>query len=279
MTCNPIHTGGKEINLKFVVQIFKKVNLLATAYSIITDSRGQMYRGKSCFFNQVYAFDQPGTYELEFPMPVTPEKLTISFQDYNRNDETAFKIVSVSSDYLPKADVWMDPVEQEYYNFIKDICRDLNDLKPNEHFPYTSDKGHFRVFLKNQLLSDDGNGNLIAEATPARTDHNSGMHEVNANKIKDITVPGLMVIFQHERKHYKDDLPKESHTPREAEEAEIACDLEALRVCLGMGFPKEECVNVFASILTAPTDVNRRRLAKINEYANAFKYNKQQQAA
>ncbi len=253
-----IHTGGKALLLKFQIQVSKPLNLLCTGYK---------FGSNVCYFSRIIQIDSPGNYVLEFPMPFTPEQLKICFSNDTNRDETAYKITAISTDYLPQADVWLDKTELEFFEFLKWFTQNSAELPAGS---YRSITGKFYINYMDKII-DEVDGEI---STPARTDHESGEIQVNRLKLQAMTVPEQMVVLEHERKHYKDDIPKEGATAEENLDAEIACDLEALRICLGYGFPKSECLHAFTNIFE-DTPANIKRINIINDYIEKFQYKQQ----
>ncbi len=251
-----IHSNNLQLVLKFDIIYREAIDLNIVGFDADT---------KTVFFNRTANTSGPGTYTLEFPMPVTPKKLSISFLNKTDKNENAFKVISVKCDFLPKGAIVLKKREADFVEFLKWFA-----LKAN-HLPeglYKSKDGQFSIKYVNEIITGEGeytsDGRLIPAGikldTPARTDHETGEIQMARSKVRHYSVPAIMVIGEHEDCHFINNTMDESF-----------CDLEALRICLGLGFPKTECIQAFSNIFE-DTNENIQRIDNIMKFADNFKY-------
>lgn len=221
---------------------------------------------KAVFFNRLANPKVPGTYPLEFPMPITPKNLYINFSnDTNKRNENAYQIQSLKCDLLPQNPVALDKEDIEFYEFIKWFAENANHFGENT---YVSANGKFKIKYVNDIITGPGEYDNqdrpippgIKLTTPARTDHNSGVMEVARSQVRHFTVPIIVVILEHERAHFKHDSADETF-----------CDLEALRICLGKGFPKTELIHAFTNIFSDSKE-NIDRINHIINFIDNYQY-------
>lgn len=242
-----IPTQNLKLNLKFNIQFNYPFDLRIVGVD-------DQHR-KTVFFDR-YANpgNNAGTFLLDFPMPISPEKLRIGFENASNRDESAYKIKTISVDYLPQALIPLTPDELEFKDFYLWFCTNASYLPDGVYYSKT---GKYWINYM-PVIIDDKLGKI---ETPARIDHmNNGM-QIASNQFRTFTIPIRVVIGWHEFFHVYGNTTDE-----------IYCDINALRVTLGLGFPKSECLYAFANIFN-DTKQSRQRIQYIQNYINNFKYN------
>lgn len=154
---------------------------------------------------------------IEIPMPLTPDKLILEIGQENGAFGSNFNVAKVEVEDLPKTTVAFPPNVLEYYNFIKTYCQQSN-YRPVGF--YNSKDENYLIWVKEHLDGD---------ATPARVNRRTGVVKVNLQHFQPFTVFMKVFIMLHEFIHYNEQTTDETR-----------CDLGALRIYLGMGFPKTE---------------------------------------
>jgi hypothetical protein len=205
---------------------------------------------KTVFFNRIANPDVPGTFNIDFPLPVSPKKLKVSmFLDGQQGDVI---IKSMGSEFLNPVGVDCDQEDIEAIKFFRKFCERATFLPTGEYRA----QGLKPYIVYSDYIIDAEHGKLT---TPARVDHDSGEIQISREMFKTYTVPQRMVILTHEYSHWKYDNTDETF-----------CDLNALRICLGLGFPKSECIYTFTNILNDDHESNNR-LQHIVNYITNFK--------
>lgn len=154
---------------------------------------------------------------IEIPMPLTPDTLILDIGQENGGFGSYLNVAKVDVVDLPPTTVAFPPNVLEYYNFIKKYCQQSNYRSPGF---YNSKDENYLIWVKEHL---DGDG------TPARVNRRTGVVKVNLQHFRPYTVYMKIFIMLHEFIHYNEQTTDETR-----------CDLGALRIYLGMGFPKSE---------------------------------------
>jgi hypothetical protein len=205
---------------------------------------------KTVYFDRIANPDRPGLFSLDFPLPLSPKKLKISmFSDAERGDAV---IKTMGSEFLNPVGVECDQEDIEFIKFLQKYAEKASYLPTGEYRA----PGLTPYIVYSDYIIDAELGKLT---TPARVDHNSGEMQISREMFKKYTVPQRMVIGAHEYSHWKYDNTNETF-----------CDLNALRICLGLGFSKSECIYTFTNILNDDHESNNR-LQEIVSYITNFK--------
>jgi hypothetical protein len=202
------------------------------------------------YFDRIANPDRPGLFNLDFPLPLSPKKLKISmFSDAERGDAV---IKTMGSEFLNPVGVECDQEDIEFIKFLQKFAEKASYLPTGEYRA----PGLTPYIVYSDYIIDAELGKLT---TPARVDHNSGEIQISREMLKKCTVPQRMVIGTHEYSHWKYDNTNETF-----------CDRNALRICLGLGYSKSECIYTFTNILNDDHESNNR-LHEIVNYINQFK--------
>ena len=140
---------------------------------------------------------------------------------------------------------------------------------------YRSPDGMFRIdyldsirdtrkFIKNpktgQAMPNKNFGRILK--TPARINRKTGIIEVSKEMFIKYTVPMRMIVLLHEVAHFY-----LNHVDTD----EIESDLNALKIYLGLGYPRIEAHQAFTEIFyNADTPLNRERYAQIKMFIEGF---------
>lgn len=126
---------------------------------------------------------------------------------------------------------------------------------------YTSDDGKFRIDYYD-MIKDRSTGAIVK--TPARISKKTGVIEIAKKKFDKMSVPMRMAILLHEFSHFY--LNKVMSDETEA-------DLNALRIYLGLGYPRIDAYNVFLKVFeTSPTQQNVERYEELANFIKDFEY-------
>lgn len=158
-----------------------------------------------------------GKQVVEIPMPLAPETLTLDINHQGGGFGAYINIIDVKVKDLPPAITAFPKNTLEYYNFIKVMAEQTGTMKPGF---YISKDENFVLWVKEHLDGD---------STPARVNRRTGVVKWNLSKMREFTVYMRVFIGLHEYFHYALQTTDE-----------VACDTNALRVYLSMGFPKSE---------------------------------------
>jgi len=195
-------------------------------------------------------------------MPVSPKTALV----YVYNDEVgnlptgqdkSFDVDSISKEMLEKKlDVidFANPLVRSFVNFCTRFCYNAGSLSSGT---YVSDDKKF-VIKYLSIIEDNGQ----EQTTPARIELNTGVIEVSKKQFVEFTIPNRMAILLHEFSHvYLND----------NQDDEVEADLNGLLIYLGLGYPRIEAFEVFAStFMNAPTDQNKMRFDKIKNFIDNF---------
>lgn len=181
--------------------------------------------GNIIYFRRKMTNVEKGVYELEFPMPISPDKLVLSIKSLSTVAQKPIVEKLSSAPFL-----FSDIEDKEYYDFIFDFAKKEKTLPLGK---YTSPSGKFTIVLSDHILDDNGKKSL----SPAVTYMGNGTIELAKSKLKDLTVFMIVFILLHERMHYK----LQSFD-------EETCDRYAVTEFRNAGFPSNECVNAFVDV-------------------------------
>jgi len=234
-------TNNKKVKLNFEIEFEQPFDLRATGVDASNS--------KTQFFNRLIYSTRP-IFSVDFTLPISPKELLISFTNEVNNNDNMYRIVSMEADFLKNPGVDLTAFDHKNIEWLKKFCKEASYLPCGEYRQIGSN-----VWI-NYLPQITENGVVLD--TPARVDHDTGEIQINASMFRNFTVPIRMVILTHEFSHWRYDNTNETF-----------CDLEALRICLGLGFPKTECIYAFTNILNS-THQNDARMKQIVNYINNF---------
>lgn len=198
-------------------------------------------------------------------MPVSPKNaLVYVYNEANDNltngQDKSFEVDSISKEMLEKKlDVidFSNPLIRSFVNFATRFCYNAGSISSGTYV--SEDKKFVIKYLP--IIEDNGQ----EQTTPARIELNTGVIEVSKKQFVEFTVPNRMAILLHEFSHvYLNDNADD----------EVEADLNGLLIYLGLGYPRIEAFEVFAStFMNAPTDQNKVRFDKIKNFIDNFENN------
>jgi hypothetical protein len=199
-------------------------------------------------------------------MPVTSKNVNVYVYNENYGNHTTgvdntFEVISISKEPLDKKlDVidFGNPYVRSFVNFATRFSYNAGTLPSGT---YVSDDKNF-VIVYLPTIQEDG----VEQTTPARIDIDSGIIEISKRQFLDYSIPSRMAILLHEFSHvYLNDNVDD----------EVEADLNGLLIYLGLGYPRIEAFEVFATtFMNAPTEQNKVRYDKIKNFIDEFdKYN------
>lgn len=211
-----INTNNKPCLIKIYLEVKAPQRISIAGYDNDPQHANTVYFVRSKQVNGKECLKQP----IEIPMPLTPGKLTLEIGQENGAFGSYINIVKIDVADMPTTTVVFPKDVLEYYNFIKTYCEQAG--WPSTKVPsfYVSKDENYVIWAKENL---DGDG------TPARVNRRTGVVKVNLEKFLSFTVYMRIFIMLHEFIHYSEQTTDETR-----------CDLGALRIYLGMGYPKSE---------------------------------------
>ena len=195
-------------------------------------------------------------------MPVSPKTALVyvyndDLGNMTTGQDKSFEVDSISKEMLEKKlDVidFGNPLVRSFVNFCTRFCYNAGSMSSGT---YVSDD---KKFVIKYLATIEDNGQ--EQTTPARIELNTGIIEVSKKQFINFTIPNRMAILLHEFSHvYLND----------NQDDEVEADLNGLLIYLGLGYPRIEAFEVFAStFMNAPTDQNKMRFDKIKNFIDNF---------
>lgn len=237
-----IPTNEKKLSINFDIEFMQPYDLRAIGMDAANN--------KTQFFNRLVNSDNR-FFEMDCTLPISPKNLLVTFQNAH-NDDNAFRVVAMDIDKLNNSGVELSWFDYENIEWLKKFCRDASYLQDGMY--YSPNRGIYINYMP-QIVDEFGN----VLATPARVDHGTGEIQVNSTKFRKYTVPVRMMISTHEYSHWANDNTDETF-----------CDLEGLRICLGYGFAKTECIYTFTNILDE-SHQNEMRMKQIVNYIHNYR--------
>lgn len=237
-----IPTAQKKLSINFDIEFIKPYDLRAVGMDAANK--------KTVFFDRLVNSDNR-FFEMDSTLPLSPKKLLVTFQNAY-NDNNAFNILALDINALQNNGVELSHFDYENIEWLKKFCKEASYLPDGMHF---SPNRSIWINYMPQIVDEFGS----VLQTPARVDHGTGEIQINSTKFKTYTVPVRMMISTHEYAHW-------AHNNTD----ETFCDLEGLRICLGYGFPKSECIYTFTKILDE-SHQNEMRMKQIVNYINNYR--------
>lgn len=242
-----IPTQKLKVNLRFTILYKRPLDL--DIIGVDADDRQTM------FFHRIASNPHgAGEFVVDFPMPLSPERLSMGVINKTTGNDSDYIIKSVSADWLPNKAVALTRDEIEFLDFFTEFSLKASHLS---YGIYKKKGCKFWINYMPDIIDDD----LGKISTPARIDHQTLEVQIAGNQFKQLTVPNRIVIGVHEFTHPYYDTDNES-----------LCDLNACRICLGLRFPATEIVYAFTKIFGDDPE-SQRRILKIESYILQNKQN------
>lgn len=195
-------------------------------------------------------------------MPVSSDNVLVYVYNEDKGNLTSgqddtFVVDSITKELLEKRLEVIDMTNsyiRGFINFATKFSYNAGSLPTGN---YQSDD---KIFVIKYLPIIEDNGK--EQTTPARIDIDNGIIEISKKQFIDYTIPSRMAILLHEFSHvYLNDNVDD----------EVEADLNALLIYLGLGYPRVEAFEVFASAFkNAPSDLNKNRYDKIKSFIDNF---------
>lgn len=207
-----------------------------------------------------------GTAIFRVRMPQSPEKCLIQLYNVNNgnkpeNGDPSFRLVNLGVEPLKErleAFDWRNPQVKSFVKFLQEFSEQAPILSAG-HTIVRSDDNHFRIDYLDTIV-DRRTGKELA--TPARINQTTGVIEVSKKHFLQYSIPMRMAILLHEISHfYLNDKMTD----------EVEADLNALRIYLGLGYPRIEAEKAFLKVfIGTPSDLNVKRHMILSKYIKDF---------
>lgn len=205
-----------------------------------------------------------GEREFELRFPKTPKNLSVivgGVEEVAQGIPDNSLIISKAKIQKKAAcSAWMDAQTRSFIRFAEDFCQNASYLDTGI---YQSADNKFLIKYVPTII-DRASGKQLN--TPARIGHTTGNIEVAKDKWLTYSVPMRMIILLHEYSH-----KYMNHQVGRSVTDEVAADINALYLYLGMGYPAIDARLVFAYVFYGRnTDLNKRRMNIIHDYISRF---------
>jgi hypothetical protein len=154
---------------------------------------------------------------LEIPMPISPKKLILEISPENRSFGSYLNVYDMVVLDLPTTSTAFPEKTLEFYNFLKKFCKEAGYIDPGF---YVSKDENYLIWAKETMDK---------EGTPAKVNRRTGVVKISLSKMREYTVFMRVFIGLHEFFHYALQTTDET-----------SADMGALKVYLGMNYPKSE---------------------------------------
>lgn len=211
-----------------------------------------------------------GDREIYLSFPISPENLTVTIYNVangNTQFDNSFSIPEggVQVKKLKKYNIWIDDETRDFLSLAKYFTQKAgfaNATTANGNpTAYISESDKFKIVYFDVIKH---NGSPIT--TPARIGHKTGIIECSKKYFSAYTIPMRMIILLHEFSHkYK------NHKLGKKINDEVAADVNALYIYLGLGFSKIDAIYVYANVFyKAQTEGNIKRMRVIMDFITKF---------
>ena len=200
-----------------------------------------------------------GTREFELKFPKTPANLVV-FVTGQQGGDAGLSMSQAKIKWGTTCTPWLDTKTSSFIRFAQDFNEKASYLETGI---YKSSTDQFLIkYLP--TITDYRTGKQLN--TPARIGHETGNIEVAKDKWMKYSIPMRMLILLHEYSH-----KYMNHKVGREINDEVAADINALYIYLGMGYPAMDARLVFAYVFYGnASDLNKRRMNIIDDYINRF---------
>lgn len=196
--------------------------------------------------------------EFELKFPFTPDALDIYVTDVS--GQGRFQTSKAQIVKATPCGAWMDSQTSSFARFAQDFCEKSSYLPTGT---YQSSTGQFTIKYLPTIV-DYATGKQLN--TPARIGHTTGTIEVARDKWMKYSVPMRMIILLHEYSH-----KYLNHQVGRKITDEVAADINALYIYLGMGYPAIDARLVFANVFYGnQSEINKKRINIIDDFITRF---------
>lgn len=249
-----VKTGNRSCIVKFAVRPNspKRIRLVAI------DPDAPLTRYTDRFVN----LKHERQFEMRFP--VTPKNLSIFVTNADGKGDSGLMVGKAKIEWKRACTTFMDTKASSFIRFIEDFNQKASYLKQGI---YKSKTNEFLIKYLPTII-DYKTGKKLN--TPARIGHETGNIEVAIDKWMTYTFPMRMCILLHEYSH-----KYLNQKIGRAINDEVAADINALYLYLGMGYPAIDARLVFAYVFYGnQSDLNKKRMNIIDDYINQFQEGK-----
>lgn len=192
-------------------------------------------RMNTVYFNRDINIKGDKPMRVEFPMPISPDVLTVAIQTTGAGFNNLVGVLNVEKYDMPSRTITYPKGTMEYVNFIKNFTDKMGERQ--EGF-FVSNNENFIIWLK---------PNIDTSSTPAKVNRRTGVIKVSTSQLHKYTVPMRMFILLHEFFHWYYNTT-----------SEFKADLNALNLYLDLGFPKSEANYAMTKIFTSGKEATER---------------------
>ena len=196
--------------IKFKVDIQKPQMITIVGYDPDPKHKNTVYFARTA---RVTRRGEP----IEIPMPISPKKLILEIKQEDNSFGSYMNVFDLVVLDLPTTTAVFPEKTLEFYNFLKKFAKEAGWIEPGF---YVSKDENYLIWAKE---------NLDADGTPARVNRRTGVVKMNLSKLREYTVYMRVFIGLHEFFHYALQTTDET-----------SADMGALKVYLGMNYPKSE---------------------------------------
>lgn len=235
-----IPTDGHDVTLTFKVTSDRPVVLRIKGYD------AHPLHPNSVYFDREFGMPNnlfKGTKIIKAVMPVSPGLLNISAFDALSGSQNGIRIEEVKAESLDKKIVAFNtPADYEFFRFLEGFIKTCGYKSTGIYYSETK---KFEIKLSAVIYNKEGK----PLSTPARVFRPGGEMEFSKPKFDKMTIPMRAFIGLHEYCHFRVDT-----------RSEHMADNYALRIYLGMGFPKSEAIYAFTKVFTPVNTDHEQKL-------------------
>ena len=199
-----------------------------------------------------------GARDFELKFPTSPDRLSIYIAGVN--GATKIQTTQARIKKVTPCGAWMDSATSSFVRFAEDFCQNASYMDTGV---YQNPTGQYTIKYMPTIV-DYNTGKQLN--TPARIGHQTGNMEVAKDKWMQYSVPMRMTILLHEYSH-----KYLNHQVGRKITDEVAADINALYIYLGLGYPAMDARLVFANVFYGnQSDLNKRRMNIIDDFITRF---------
>ena len=244
---------GKPFNMLLSIRVLRPVKLRIMVYDKQTQ---RIYAERKLRLER--------NRKVLIKLPIVPDELTTKLINENLpNGESHFLLEEIKVMQDTKCPLELSEGDKHFIRFVKWFATGLETLEATKKGTLYQSEGFSILYM------DTIREGSVELTTPARISRANGVIEVSKKAIRDYTVPMLIVMLLHEYAHkYKNpEYGKEI-------ENEITADIIAVHIALNLGFDAIEVANCFRAVFAKKdTDLNRRRMAAVEDFISLFQRN------
>jgi hypothetical protein len=207
---------------------------------------------------------EPGSHEIELPLPVTPAKALVEIYDKDSSSDKRFTVKRFDVEPLGETSIWAEPARHRFMDFAIDFARKAGYAAPGL---YPSKDYEFLIHYLPIITDEDG----YELVTPARIHRYMPRVQLSQRLFTQFSIPVRIAILAHEGCHYF----KDTRSEKEA-------DLCGIKYYLDAGFPSIEALyaatEVFLKHPDTVKEVHTRRARDIRDFIDKYRQREPQKA-